>query len=72
MLWDTGANRIRDIKVGRGGQIGTAGLRVPNAARYQTALRPDVKKNYVVNVNLSVPNAARYQAALRPASDIIG
>ena len=44
--------------------VGASGLEPPTSASRtrradQTALRPDVMKNYILNVTFSVPNAAR-------------
>ena len=55
---------------GRGGEIRTRGLYVPNVARYHAAplpvFWPKLADLYSRYINVSVPNEARYRAALLP------
>ena len=63
------SHATQSVDDGRGGQIRTADLHVPNVARYQTALRPD----FYAIISTSASRTLRAnQAALRPDSDIIG
>lgn len=62
------SHATQSVDDGRGGQIRTADLHVPNVARYRTALRPDF---YSIISNSASRTLRANRAALRPVSDII-
>ena len=67
--------RISEERVGRGGGIRTHDPSVPNAVRYQTALRPDIDMiirdagvfvKYFADERVEAQNSASLRVRLRP------